>query len=51
MIIDSLKDEHELVFYTVIPDSSELLLSTVEDIIKEYGADVIITTGGTGIGE
>ena len=50
LIIDSLKDEHELVFYTVIPDSSELLLTTVEDIIQEYGADVIITTGGTGIG-
>lgn len=50
LIIDSLKKEHELVFYSVIPDDSELLLLTVEDIIKEKGADVIITTGGTGIG-
>ncbi len=50
LIIDSLKKEHELVFYSVIPDDSELLLLTVEDIIKESGADVIITTGGTGIG-
>ncbi len=50
IIIDSLKPENNLVFYTVIPDSSELLLSTVEDIINEYGADVIITNGGTGIG-
>jgi molybdenum cofactor biosynthesis protein B len=47
--VDTLKKEHELVFYTVIPDSSELLLSTVEDI-KEQNVDVIITTGGTGIG-
>jgi molybdopterin adenylyltransferase len=51
LIIDSLKKEHELVFYTVIPDNSEQLLSNVEDIIKEHQADVIITTGGTGIGK
>jgi molybdenum cofactor biosynthesis protein B len=50
LIINSLKTEHELVFYTVIPDSSELLLSTVNEIIEEHGADVILTTGGTGIG-
>jgi len=50
LIIDSLKKEHKLVFYSVIPDDSELLLLTVADIIKESGADVIITTGGTGIG-
>jgi molybdenum cofactor biosynthesis protein B len=49
LIIDTLKKEHELVFYTVIPDNSELLISTVEDI-KEQNVDVIITTGGTGIG-
>jgi molybdopterin adenylyltransferase len=51
LIIDSLNKEHELVFYTVIPDSSELLLSTLEDIIEEYEADIIFTTGGTGIGK
>jgi molybdenum cofactor biosynthesis protein B len=50
LIIDSLKEIHELVFYTVIPDDSEVLLANVEDIIKEHQADVIITTGGTGIG-
>ena len=49
LIVDTLKKEHKLVFYTVIPDSSELLLSTVADI-KEQNVDVIITTGGTGIG-
>jgi molybdenum cofactor biosynthesis protein B len=49
LIIDSLKKNNTLIFYTVIPDNSELLLSTIEDI-KEQGVDVIITTGGTGIG-
>ena len=50
LIINSLKTKHELVFYTVIPDSSELLLSTVNEIIEKHGADVILTTGGTGMG-
>ena len=50
LIVNSLKEDHELVFYTVIPDSSELLLSTVNEIITDYNADVIVTTGGTGIG-
>ena len=49
LIIDSLKKNNELVFYTVIPDSPELLLSTIEDI-KEGDVDIIVTTGGTGIG-
>jgi molybdopterin adenylyltransferase len=49
LIIDSLKKDNTLIFYTVIPDNSELLLSTIEDII-EQDVDVIITTGGTGIG-
>jgi molybdopterin adenylyltransferase len=49
LIVDTLKKEHELVFYTVIPDDSELLLSTIADIKEQY-VDVIITTGGTGIG-
>jgi molybdopterin adenylyltransferase len=49
IIIDQLKKEHELVYYTVIPDDSKLLLSTLEDIIEQK-ADVILTTGGTGIG-
>ena len=50
LIVNSLKEDHELVFYTIIPDSSELLLSTVDEIITDYKADVIVTTGGTGIG-
>ena len=49
LIIDSLKKNNELVYYTVIPDNSELLLSTIEDI-KKVDVDVIVTTGGTGIG-
>lgn len=50
LIIDTLKSEYELVFYSVIPDSSELLLSTLKDVTENFKADVIVTTGGTGIG-
>ena len=50
IIIDRLKNENTLEFYTVIPDDAELLKSTVNDVITATSADVIITTGGTGIG-
>lgn len=50
IVIDRLKKGNTLEFYTVIPDEGELLKSTVHDILDETSADVIITTGGTGIG-
>jgi molybdenum cofactor biosynthesis protein B len=49
IILESL-DNHELVSYNIIPDDGVELLKLVEDLI-DVGADVIITTGGTGIGE
>lgn len=50
LIIDILGRDHEIVFYSIIPDESELLLSSIDHIIEKYDADVIVTTGGTGIG-
>ncbi len=56
LIIDSLQD-HEVVNYSIIPDDANLLLEEVENLTKKMEdltskkADVIITTGGTGIGE
>ncbi|HTX61408.1 MAG TPA: MogA/MoaB family molybdenum cofactor biosynthesis protein [Methanobacterium sp.] len=49
IITDSLKD-HELVSYNIIPDDADELLKLIEDIIQ-LNTDVIITTGGTGIGK
>lgn len=49
IIIESLNN-HELVSYNIIPDDAVELLKLVEDLIK-MGTDVIITTGGTGIGK
>ncbi len=50
LIIDRLKNENEMVFYTVIPDDGDLLKATIDDIIEETSAEIILTTGGTGIG-
>ncbi len=49
IITDSLR-AHELVSVSIIPDDANLLLKEVEDLINRK-ADVIITNGGTGIGE
>lgn len=50
LIKDALSENHNLVFYSVIPDDAGFLVSTINHIIENYDADIIITTGGTGIG-
>jgi molybdenum cofactor biosynthesis protein B len=50
LIKDALGEKHNLVFYSVIPDDAGLLVSTIDYIIENYDVEIIITTGGTGIG-
>jgi molybdopterin adenylyltransferase len=50
IIINTLNEENEVLFYSVIPDDADLLLDTIKRVIKSFKVDVIITTGGTGIG-
>jgi molybdopterin adenylyltransferase len=50
IIMESLKDHHEVVSYQIIPDDPELLLKTLH-FMRDKGAEVIISTGGTGIGK
>ena len=50
LIVDSIKEKNEVVHYKVIPDDADLLVPSIEEMIMEHGAEVIITTGGTGIG-
>jgi molybdenum cofactor biosynthesis protein B len=50
LLKDSLGEVHQVVDYKIIPDDPQKLTSTL-DAMKRDGADVIITTGGTGIGE
>lgn len=49
IIIESMKN-HEIISYKIIPDDSEVLLETIM-IMRDKGVDVIISTGGTGIGK
>lgn len=50
IIKEALRKGNEVVFYSVIPDDSGLLLSMIDYIIESFEIDMIITTGGTGIG-
>ena len=44
----SLKDQHEIIAYRIIPDDKEFLLKVLDEMRRD-GVEVIITTGGTGI--
>ncbi|MDD3754380.1 MAG: MogA/MoaB family molybdenum cofactor biosynthesis protein [Methanobacterium sp.] len=50
IIMESLKREHEILSYKIIPDDEELLLINLEKM-RNKGAQIIISTGGTGIGK
>ncbi|MDI6724931.1 MAG: MogA/MoaB family molybdenum cofactor biosynthesis protein [Methanobacterium sp.] len=50
IIKEALRKNNEVVFYSVIPDDAGFLLSMINHIIDNFQADIIITTGGTGIG-
>ncbi len=40
---------HEVVFHTIVPDSKESIVETINSAIESYSPDIVITTGGTGI--
>ena len=42
---------HEVVYHQVIPDDAKIIASTVRDVIRDQGPQVILMTGGTGITE
>lgn len=46
----AVKEGHRVVFYEVIPDDAETILSTLRSVIREHRPQVILMTGGTGIG-
>jgi molybdenum cofactor biosynthesis protein B len=50
IIIESLEELHEIVSYQVIPDDTRQLLETLDNM-RNLGAEIIISTGGTGIGK
>lgn len=50
IIIESLEDQHEIVSYQIIPDDAHKLLKTLDEM-RTLDAEIIISTGGTGIGK
>ncbi len=40
---------HEVVYHQVIPDDAKIIASTVRNVIRDQGPQVILMTGGTGI--
>lgn len=50
LIKDALEEKNEVAFYSIIPDDAGLLISMIKHVLESYDVDVIITTGGTGIG-
>ncbi len=42
---------HEVVYHQVIPDDAKIIASTVRNLIRDQGPQVILMTGGTGITE
>jgi molybdenum cofactor biosynthesis protein B len=43
------KEGHNLVLHRVVPDVAETITQTVHETIRDYGAQVLLVTGGTGI--
>jgi len=43
------KEGHNLVFHQVVPDEAGTITETVHKTISDYGAQIILVTGGTGI--
>jgi molybdenum cofactor biosynthesis protein B len=44
------KERHELVCRVVVPDEMATIRKAVRDAIREFAPDVLLLTGGTGIG-
>ena len=43
------KEGHNLVFHQVVPDEAGTITETVHKTISDYGTQIILVTGGTGI--
>ena len=44
------KEGHAVLIHRVIPDDDRIISDTVQEVIRDYGPQAIILTGGTGIG-
>ena len=44
------KEKHDVLFHQLIPDDVETIRQTLQDVVNSYNPQVILLTGGTGIG-
>ena len=44
------KEKHDVLFHQLIPDDAETIRQTLQDVVNSYSPQVILLTGGTGIG-
>ena len=46
-----LKNNHKIYSTDIIPDEPEIIKEKISDVIKTFNPNIIITSGGTGIGK
>ncbi|UCD32890.1 MAG: molybdenum cofactor biosynthesis protein MoaB [Desulfobacterales bacterium] len=44
------KEKHDVLFHRLVPDDAETIRQTLQDVVNTYNPQVILLTGGTGIG-
>jgi molybdenum cofactor biosynthesis protein B len=44
------KEKHDVLFHQLVPDDVETIRQTLQDVVNSYNPQVILLTGGTGIG-
>ena len=45
------KEGHDVVFHQVIPDDAETIKQTILDVMSDHQPQILLLTGGTGIGQ
>ncbi len=46
----AIKEGHVVIYHQVVPDQSEMITKTVLDVLQEHTPEVVLLTGGSGIG-
>ena len=50
MVKQAVKEGHVVVYHQVVPDQSDIIVKTVSDVLSGHTPEIILITGGTGIG-
>jgi len=50
MVKRAIKEGHVVVYHQVVPDQSAKITKSVHDVLQEYTPEVVLLTGGSGIG-